>query len=284
MNISIELQSGICNQLIPLISIIRLCDKFNYNLNIRFNKIKSYSHSNNSKSYNITDLLKIDFKYNIFDTIPDSYKKISCDWEGNKSIISSNQPNIFYYNVCHPFYCNDDKNINNYPTKNIKKCTYLNELTKYRNLIVPNELIKEKIDNTMKNINNLKCKILGLHIRSLDGGFIEMYKEKRLFDFIEEFIKNNEDWKIYISTDSINIENKIIEKYNNHIIKLDIPFGNNYEDKFSDNNFGLMNALHEIFILSNCTKLVGSASSSFSFLSFILSNNDILEFWNEQKL
>ena len=63
---------------------------------------------------------------------------------------------------------------------------------------------------------------------------------------------------------------------------MDEPFGNKYTDKFANNNFGLMNSMYEIFILSKCNNFVGSAGSTFSFLAWLLSTNDSLEFWNEQ--
>lgn len=99
------------------------------------------------------------------------------------------------------------------------------------------------MNNYIKYINTLDLKILGLHIRTLDGGFIDMYNESSLLNYIDNFLDKNKNWKIYVSTDNKNIEDKLISKYKDNILKMDYPFGNNYNDKFSDNNYGLMNSM-----------------------------------------
>ena len=282
----IFLKSGIGNQLIPLISIIRMCDKYDYKLNVIFERIVAYNFSKvNSNSFSIRDLIKVNYDYNIINSIPNNCIKYNCGWNTEKNIIGINdEDNIFYDNVCHVFGGADD-NIQlycPYPRTNLKTTNFLSDLKKYAKLITPVKEIKDKLDNYIKYINTLDLKILGLHIRSLDGGFINLYNENRLFNYIDNFLDNNKNWKIYLSTDNKNIEDKLISKYKDSILKLDNPFGNNYEDKFSDNNYGLMNSMYEIFMLSKCDKLVGSVASSFSFLAWLLSSNDSLEFWNEQ--
>lgn len=288
INNYITLKSGIGNQLLPLISLMRMCNKYNYKLNVKFDKIMAYNFTNtNSKTFDLSDLIEINYDCNIINNIPNNCVNCNCNWNIDKNIIGPNQKeNIHYYNVCHLFG-GDDDNIKNYkptPCKNLKVNDFLIELKEYAKLITPNKLIKEKVDNYENFLNNLGYKVLGLHIRSLDGGHITYYNEHKnnLFNYIENFIKNNKSWKIYLSTDNINIENELIEKYKDYILKLDNPFGNNYDDKFSDNNYGLMNAIYEIFVLSKCSNLVGSAGSTFSILSFFLSNNKTLEFWNER--
>tara|TARA_B100001094_G_scaffold318573_1_gene362340 strand:- start:995 stop:1867 length:873 start_codon:yes stop_codon:yes gene_type:complete len=286
INKYILLKSGIGNQLIPLISIMRMCNKFNYKLYIKFNKIVAYNFSRtDNKSFDLYNLIEINYDCNIINSIPNNCISCNCNWNMEKNIIGSNEKNnIFYYNVCHLFGGSND-NIKNYkptPCKNLKVNNFLNELKEYSKLINPVKIIKEKLDKYVEFLNNLDYKVLGLHIRTLDGGFIEMYNEKKLFTYIENFIKDNKWWKIYISTDSKIIEDKLIDKYKDNILKLDEPFGNKYDDKFSDNNYGLMNSMYEIFVLSKCANFVGSAGSTFSFLSFLLSDNETLDFWNEQ--
>lgn len=283
INKYLHLHSGIGNQLIPLISMMRVCNKFNYKLNIICNKINSYNHTIvNDKTYNINNLFYIKYDINIISSTPNNLTKCNCNWNIKNNVITHNEKNnILYFNVCHVFgTLNDEiKHYQPYPKKKIFLNNFLEELRIYAKLITPIDVIKNKIDNY---INNLDCKILGLHIRTLDGGFIELYDQNKLFNFIEEFLKDNKNWKIYVATDNKIIENTLIDKYGESIIKLDNPFGNTYNDKFSDNNFGLMNSVYEIYILSKFDKFIGSAGSSFSFLTFLLSNNNTLEYWNEQ--
>ena len=278
----LDLKSGIGNQLIPLISMIRICDKFNFKLYVKDNKIKAYNHTNvNDKTYTIHNLLNINYDINIISSLPYNLNICNCNWNIKKNIITENDKNnTLYYNVCHVFGTLNDKisDYQPYPTKNFQINEFLQELKMYAKLITPVDIINNKINNYIKG---LKCKVLGLHIRTLDGGFIEYYNQNKLFSFIEGFLKDNKDWKIYVSTDNNIIENTLIDKYGESILKLDNPFGNTYNDKFSDNNFGLMNAVYEIYILSKLDKFVGSAGSSFSFLSFLLSNNNSLDFWNQ---
>ena len=278
----LDLKSGIGNQLIPLISMIRICDKFNFKLYVKANKITAYNHTNvKDKTYTIHNLLNINYDINIISSLPYNLNICNCNWNIKKNIITENDKNnTLYYNVCHVFGTLNDKisDYQPYPTKNFQINEFLQELKMYAKLITPVDIINNKINNYIKG---LKCKVLGLHIRTLDGGFIEYYNQNKLFSFIEGFLKDNKDWKIYVSTDNNIIENTLIDKYGESILKLDNPFGNTYNDKFSDNNFGLMNAVYEIYILSKLDKFVGSAGSSFSFLSFLLSNNNSLDFWNQ---
>ena len=283
INKYLYLQSGIGNQLIPLISMIRICDKYNFKLHVISNKIMAYNHTNlNDKTFNIHNIFNINYDIEISSTIPNNVVKCDCNWNIEKNIITENDKNnTLYYYVCHVFGTLNDKisDYQPYPTKKFQINGFLQELKMYAKFITPVDIINNKINNY---INGLKCKVLGLHIRTLDGGFIEHYNQNKLFSFIEEFLKDNKDWKIYVATDNNVVENTLIDKYGESIIKLDDPFGNTYNDKFSDNSYGLMNAVYEIYVLSKLDKFVGSAASSFSFLSFLLSNNSSLDFWNCQ--
>jgi hypothetical protein len=165
------------------------------------------------------------------------------------------------------------------PTTTVKLNNFTRELKHYIEYLQPKQIIKDKINKFFDKIN---FKLLGLHIRSQDGGFIEIYNEKKLINFIDNFIINNRDWKIYLSTDNKDIEDLLINKYPEVIIKLDDPFGKDYSTKFKTDYDGLMNSIYEMYVLSKCDKLIGSASSSFSLCSYLLSGNDTLEFWNEQ--
>ena len=280
----ITLSSGIGNQLIPLISMIRVCQKLEHNLYIKFNKINSYNFTKVlNNTYTLLDLVCINFKYNSFDNIPKNCIIKNLNWSSKDCVIQSNEENnILFKNICHIITLNNDSIEGCHPTprERIKINNILEELRNIAKLINPIDIINDKVQEVVRTFTH---NVLGLHIRTLDGGFIELFNKKRLLLFIDNFIEKNLTWKIYISTDNINIEHELVNLYGNKIIKFDNPFGNNYNDKFSDNNYGLMNAICEIFILSKCNNFVGSAGSTFSFFSWLRSDNNILNFWNNEQ-
>ena len=66
--------------------------------------------------------------------------------------------------------------------------------------------------------------------------------------------------------------------YPEKIYYLKSPFGNTYSDN-DRGSYGTKNAVCEMFSLSKCTKFVGTPGSSFSFMVWLLRNDDTLDFW-----
>ena len=81
INKYILLSSGIGNQLIPLISIIRICDKFNYKLYVKLNKIQAYNFSKiDNFTFNLNNLIEINYDISFIDSIPNNCINCNCNW------------------------------------------------------------------------------------------------------------------------------------------------------------------------------------------------------------
>jgi len=279
------IKSGICNQLFPLISAIRIVEKTNRDLYVFFYPIQSYNFSLNHENTYIYNYFNIKYHIQLLknNNFPSDFIMRGGDWgaKNNRILNEDIDKNVLFYNVCHCLGVNDD-NIQKYqpfPFKKIEIDIYLTELRNIiKAILIPIDSIKNKINET---INKFNTKVLGIHIRSIDGTFGDTYDENKLFGFIDNFLENNKNWKIYISADDIEIEKRLINKYNEIILYLDNPFGNNYSDKTAPNHYGTQNAVCELYILAKCDKIMGSTSSSFSFFSWLISDNNTLEFWNE---
>ena len=95
-------------------------------------------------------------------------------------------------------------------------------------------------------------------------------------------MNDNPDWKIYLASGNANSEKKIIKLIgSNKIFTFDKPFGNKYEDKFDRSTYGVINGVCDLFILSKCDKFIGTPGSSFSYMTWLLRNDDYLDFWCE---
>jgi hypothetical protein len=276
MNIYLNLQSGICNQLIPLISIIRICEKKELKLNLNLSKLKICGK--NSK-YNLFDFFKIKFKYNNFEIIEENViTKGNC----KSYILDSLVTPIYFNEVCHIQGLKNDnlKLYNPYPYKNIKKCKLLHELSNIiKNYLFINDNINLKLKQNLEQFNNNK--IIGLHLRTKDGSFVDFYHKnrKQLYLFIFNILKKNKNYKIYLSCDDIKLEKNLKKIFKDKILMLKDPIGNTYEDKFNNNYFGVINSIIELYSLSKVNNLYGTPGSSFSFMSWLLSDLEELNFW-----
>lgn len=282
-NIYLKIQSGLCNQLIPLISAIYCSQKLNKPLIVNYNPIRIMK--DNTEILYLYQFIEINnikvinnFENIIFNL---NNKVIKGGWGGKNNIIYKEDynKNIIFKNICH-FISMDDKYklVGQYSELRLEINDYLSELRTIarNNIILPN-IIKEKINYITKKFENKK--ILGMHIRTQDGGFKDTFNIKKIYNFIENFIHINPEYYIYISIDNIEKEEIIVDKYKEKIMVMDAPFGNSYRDKINSNKYGLMNGLCELYILSKCNKIVGTKSSSFSIYSWILSDLEKLEFW-----
>lgn len=276
MNIYLNLQSGICNQLIPLISVIRICEKKGLKLNLNLSKLKMCGE--NSK-YNLFDFFTIKFKYNNFEIINEKVINIG----GWKSYTLENLVKPIHFDkVCHIQGLKNDnlKLYNPYPCKNIKKCKLLYELSNIiKNNLFINNNINNKIKQNLEQFNNNK--IIGLHLRTKDGSFVDFFHKnrKKLYLFIFNILKKNKSYKIYLSCDDIKIEKNIKYIFKDKILILKYPSGNKYEDKYNNNYFGVINSIIELYTLSKVNNLYGTPGSSFSFMSWLLSDLEELNFW-----
>jgi hypothetical protein len=278
--IKLNIWSGLCNQLLPLVSCIYFGKK--YNKKVIFNSKSLWVCELNTTKFFLSDFFKFpeiceerkvlldkkDCSYHIQTTRNNYVNQI-------KTIQLNDNKNIYISNVVHLIGTENDEThlYNPQPTKNIKKTPYLLEIQKILKNIDLIDEIKKKIKETTDIIDD---NVIGIHFRSRDGGFTVNNKYK-LENFINKLSSNK---KIYLSSDDHNTEQYIKDKFKERIITMKNPFGGNIINKTNNSKHSIMNGICEIYILSKCNEFYGTKSSSFTFTSWLLSDNKILNFWN----
>jgi len=272
--IKLNVWSGLCNQLLPLVSCIYLAQKFNKNIIY------------NARPLEVCEYLT---KYYIYEflILPNICKKNNILLAGNSNdyiikndncIITNkiNNNDLFIENSYWLF--NLDNNMNCFkpqPCTNIIKNTYLEDIQKILHNIKLIDILNEKILETTKLFSN---NTIGIHFRGADGGF---KPNKNNIDKLEKFILSLEENKnIYLSCDCYEIELKIKKKFKNKIITMTNPFGNDDSQKVSNTKNAVMNSICEMYILSKCHEIYGTKRSSFTFTVWLLSDCNKLQFWN----
>ena len=286
MTFYIYVRSGINNKLIPLLSLLRIAKKEN-------RKIKCYwgedAYINNSlfsflELFNNIDNIEFISYYEYINIFNDKNNKVynidGSDRNRDEIIYKQDNNNIIVFNkIVHLISYPNDNVIGNYVPypRSCKNITPLIlELRDIVKLLKPVEKIQNKIDSIVEKFKDNN--VIGLHIRTTDGGFTDI-PSKDVFIFIQNLIQEKGDIYIYISCDSLSLENEIRSKFNNNILYLSKPFGNNYSDKFNRGTFGTINAVCEMLILSKCNKFYGTPGSSFTFMVWLLRNDNLLDFW-----
>lgn len=293
-NLIIKVSSGLNNKLLPLLSLLRIAYKYNYNIkcfwtNICMGSVKV------DEGYHFLDFFKPIVKIEFINK--DEFSKLeqtnnliihhvkghSHDYYRDASIIDNIEKSHIFLNVCHTISLKDDnmsQKLVPTPRKSINSCIFIEELRHYINFLKPKDDILNKINNIKDKFNNIK--VLGFHIRTanpkLSSDPWSHVNIKKAITYLNNFIKDYPDWYIYLSADCKDYEDSIINKFKDKIIVFDNPFGKHYQDKFNINSHnGIKNGICEMFIISNCNKIVGTTRSSFSFMSWLLSSHDCLE-------
>ncbi len=279
----ISVHSGLNNKLIPLLTLLRIArkekrkikcywgndaylSKYIYHFNELFESIKDIEFISKQEFYK-----ELHNKHNIIYNVDGN-----CSGGENDITYKTNtKPTVFNKIVHFISYENDNifKYISPYPREQIKTNSVIDDTRKYLKELIPKKDILNKIDIDLSN-----NEILGIHVRTADGSFKDIPKNN-IFNYITNFLKNNPLYKIYISCDDFELEQKIIKKFPEKIYYLKNPFGNEYQDKFNRSTFGTNNAICEMFSLAKCSTFVGTPGSSFSFMVWLLRNDDVLKFW-----
>lgn len=303
----IHVYSGLNNKLVPLLSLLRICKKKNkqilchWETNGVIDRINKEGNHFLSLFENINEIKFIDI--NSINNLKNNSDLIIVNKNGSDRDRNSIQYNLhykpdskLYFNhVVHAIHFSNDDVIHKYvpyPRVKVKKNKFIDELREMYKLLVPKEDILLKVNNMTQNFTN----VLGLHIRTTDttkrisgeqlkdnlcgvrtGGFTKI-DYTNVFNYISNFLIDNPEWKVYISCDCIEIEREIIKKFGEKILYFDYSFGDTYNDKFDIYN-GLKNSISEMYILSKCTKFLGTPGSSFSFSVWLLRTDEYLDFW-----
>ena len=289
----IKVHSGLGNKIIPLLSILRIAQKENKKVNCYWSNL-----NRNFKKLDNTHFLKLFEPINNINFINGiKYNKIknsntiylhTLESHSIKGYIKSTKLNsinknkiIVVENIVHYISLQNEivfKKYDRWPLGDVTKSDVIKEICKYAKKLKPLKDIQNKIDNIVTNLNIDKIKYLGVHVRVKDGGHPKN-NVNTLINKVQIFLNKNPDWKIYLATDSLDIEKKICNKFPNKVCYMKNPFGKKYKDKVKNNLYGLKNAICELFILSKCNKLLGTKKSSFSVLAWLLSNLNELMIW-----
>lgn len=277
----IHVHSGLCNKLIPLLSLLRIAKKESF-------KIKCY-WSNKcmglkilEKNFHFLDFFKSIKEIEFISK--EEFKKISKNCFNkisNHNTITYQQTSIFEHNKTFIFdsitHCISYKNDNiynlfiPYPCKNITENKYVKELRGIIHNLNPIDSIKQNILEHTKLFEGKY--MVGIHIRSIDGGFIKMNKNK-IYEIIDDIINNTNQY-IFLSCDSNKIEKMLLNKYKK-ILTLNNLFGNKFD---FNSHQGIKNSICDLFLLSKCNKIIGTPHSSFSFMAWLLSDLNNMYYW-----
>jgi len=291
--IYLHLISGLCNRLAPLISMYRICKRKQMKLEVLWDKRTGrwpFAYIGEDQTV-FTDL---------FQPIPGVEFIKSFD----KPIIAKLNPSLNrsnfvpikdYIYVEKPFHLLGDRDFDNkeeverfyfYPRKRgiVENNNFSVELRKEFSLLKPTYFIQKKIDEIRKQFTGY---MVGLHIRRSDrlpNTIAECDKkysidvnseDKRIEKRLNELFREREDVKLFIATDHYETDIFYREKYKGKIVTFSNYFGG-LEKRGENSMIGNMNAVIDLFCLSSCNLILGSASSSFSCVAWLL-NDNILE-------
>lgn len=282
----LHVYSGLNNKLVPLLSLLRISQKENRKLkclwgNDTYLNKTLFTFNDLFENIDNVEFITMQEYFNLFNNKSNKiYNRLASDRDRNEIIYRNDRNEIvIFHKVVHLVSYQSDNAVGNYVPypRDIKTVTPLiSELRETAKLLKPVEKIQNKINYVIEDFK--KNNVIGLHIRTTDGGFTDI-PSKDVFKFINKLIQEKSDSKIYISCDSLVLENEIKKIFPNNVLYFSNPFGNNYSDKFNRSSWGTMNVTCEMFILSKCNKFYGTPGSSLSFMVWLLRNDKFLEFW-----
>jgi hypothetical protein len=132
-----------------------------------------------------------------------------------------------------------------------------------------NHLIFRPVDDIMETIEDTKVRIgedyMACHIRRTDITTIQKkYNiEPPSDEYFEDFIKSHPDRKIYLATDSLETQNKFIEKFGDRIYYSNIPSGNG-SSRWPIRTTPVQEAVVDLFLCIGSVDFLGTACSTFS--------------------
>ena len=291
MTFCLHVHSGLNNKLVPLLGLLRIAKKENRKVkclwgNDAYINRVLFTFNDLFESIDNLELITIEEYMNLFNNQNNKiYNKSGSDRDRSGVIYTNNDKNemVLFHKVVHLISYQDDNAVGNalgnyvpYPREIKEIKPIISELREIAKLLKPVEKIQTRINSTIENFKDNN--VIGLHIRTTDGGFTDI-PSKDVFGFIKNMIHENHGSKIYISCDTLALENEIKKTFPNNILYFTNPFGDTYSEKYNRSSWGTMNALCEMFILSKCDKFYGTPGSSLSFMVWLLRNDKLLDFW-----
>jgi hypothetical protein len=117
-------------------------------------------------------------------------------------------------------------------------------------------------------------KMIGVHIRQSDQMDWIKVNHSAIQNKISGYIQKG--YKVFLATDNPNVEKVYQKKFGESLISFQNPFGF-YLDKFENNPIGVKNSVVDLYLLAECSHIMGTKGSSFSWCAWILSENSTFE-------
>ena len=290
---TVVLYNGLCNRLLPLISILRLGRKYKRCTNIVWN----YTPVRSCMTY-YGDICKFEDLYEDVYDMSIENNNINHDntfefkyWENKDHIIDVNLNGNTYINYAlYTIICHEDDT--NSIFKNLKhNMSYSrelvfdsigNELGEVLKSLKPKKELQNEIDNCYKKFYK---NMIGIHIRKTDGGFIDFDWNSIIKKYLSECKKwCNKDTEngIFLATDDEDTFKQFKNELGDRLISFNAPntlCGINSESKFINNKFNVFCAVIDISLLGKCNKyIIGTCDSTFSICGMLLSDKDTRKF------
>lgn len=141
----------------------------------------------------------------------------------------------------------------------------------YRSIFKLNPDMQSRVDGAVELLGK---DYIGLHIRRTDNIMARHYSPDSLFmDKMDEILQINPDAKFYLATDSDKTKMDFVGKYGNRTV-MSSP-----HSASRTSLDGIKDAVAEMFILANASKIYGSFYSSFSEAAAIIGNTPLIQLY-----
>ena len=211
-----------------------MLNNLEFDVDYRNHKISDYLYKENNKSYEINyDDVYFYEPNNLFETNVEFYKNFI------SYINSINSEILFFFSNNHPYM-----EITDFQKEFIK------------NKFLPNNILKESIEESLENLNLIKNNFSVLHIRSGDRFIIndeELDDEiiNTINDLISKTINTND--KYLLLSDNNKLKKYILNNYSNFIVSIKEIL---HTGLCEDNNENLKNTLVDFFLMSHSSKII----------------------------
>jgi hypothetical protein len=289
--ITVVTYNGLCNRLLPLISVIRLAEKANKKIQVIWTNTPCRTNlTYYGEDCKFEDLfLKPEIITTILPYDPESIENKEIYefeyWKNIKYIINPYLDKDIFVNYAVSTIISTEDNENSIFKSLLERISISGEIIFDEIGIELSNIIKKiKPVNELQNeIDKYKCQftknVIGVHIRISDGGYTEIDYIKLLNNIIEQLKK----WvyldienSIFLTTDDNKIYNIFNTEFDNKLLFYKPPeilCGKKSLAKFNNDIYNTLCGVIDLHLLGNCnTAIIGTCGSSFSICGMLLSD------------